>query len=203
VTAVDLDPVLLAMGEACFGTAGGRLAWIEADLTREDWPAALPETPADAAVSTTAIHWLPPGRIVTLYRTLARVIRPGGLLLNGDTMHFPAQAEHFRKVAAAITDRRRAAHRAQSGAEDWEAYWTALRAVPALGPLFAERDRRFAWRPAEREAAIGSVTPRRAHLETVVPTTLDLHRGALLDAGFREVDVLWQTFDTRVLMAVR
>jgi hypothetical protein len=154
-------------------------------------------------VSTTAIHWLPPGRIVGLYRALAGIIRPGGVLLNGDTLHFPAQAEHFRTVAAAITDRRRAAHRAQPGAQDWDAYWMALRAEPALAPLFVERDRRFAWRPAEREAAIGSTTPRRPHLEAVVPTTLDLHRGALLDAGFREVDVLWQAFDNRVLMAVR
>jgi hypothetical protein len=59
------------------------------------------------------------------------------------------------------------------------------------------------FRPADREAAVGSTAPRRKNLETVVPTTLDLHRAALIDAGFQEVDVLWQSVDNRVLMAVR
>ncbi len=203
VTAVDLDPVLLAMGKACLGTMDGRLTWIEADLNEETWPEALPERPVDAALSTTAIHWLPPGRIVTLYRVLASVIRPGGVLLNGDNMRFPPQAPSFRKLAQTIADQRLAVHRARPSAQDWETYWTALRAEPALAALFAERDRRFDFRPADREAAVGSTTPRRKNLEAVVPTTLDLHRAALIDAGFQEVDVLWQSVDNRVLMAVR
>jgi hypothetical protein len=34
-------------------------------------------------------------------------------------------------------------------------------------------------------------------------THIDLHRAALLDAGFREVDVVWQWLTNRVLLAVR
>ena len=41
---------------------------------------------ADAAVSTTALHWLPEPELRAMYAELATVLRPGGLLLDGD--HF-------------------------------------------------------------------------------------------------------------------
>ena len=38
--AVDLDPVLLSMGQAVLGRMGGRLRWVEADLMRPEWVSA-------------------------------------------------------------------------------------------------------------------------------------------------------------------
>lgn len=35
--AVDMDPVMLALGQGALGTAGGRLRWVDADLTSADW----------------------------------------------------------------------------------------------------------------------------------------------------------------------
>ena len=35
--AVDLDPVMLAIGRGALGTVDGRLRWIEADLASPDW----------------------------------------------------------------------------------------------------------------------------------------------------------------------
>ena len=50
-------------------------------------PAALGlPRPADAAVSTTALHWLTEPGLRAMYAELATVLRPGGLLLDGD--HF-------------------------------------------------------------------------------------------------------------------
>src|SRR3712207_5064717 len=41
--AVDLDPVLLTMGQSALGSADGRLRWVEADLKSSDWLTALGE----------------------------------------------------------------------------------------------------------------------------------------------------------------
>ena len=42
--AVDLDPVLLTMGQSVLGTMGGRLRWVAADLTTPEWITQLGET---------------------------------------------------------------------------------------------------------------------------------------------------------------
>jgi hypothetical protein len=56
----------------------------------------------------------------------------------------------------------------------------------AIADLFAECERRFAWRQSEQHRPIYA-----------------LHEAALRDAGFREVGVIWQRMDNRVLMAIR
>src|SRR5436305_8621532 len=56
--AVDLDPVLLAIGKGALGTYDGRLRWIEADLRQDEWVDQLGPATFNAAVSTTALHWL-------------------------------------------------------------------------------------------------------------------------------------------------
>lgn len=38
VTALDLDPVLLRIGQGVLGDGGGRLRWVQADLRSRDWP---------------------------------------------------------------------------------------------------------------------------------------------------------------------
>ena len=48
VIAVDLDPVLLALGQGALGTMGGRLRWVEADITQEGLAERLHVVPFDA-----------------------------------------------------------------------------------------------------------------------------------------------------------
>src|SRR5436190_6084271 len=84
VVAVDADPVMLALARAAYGDRAG-LRFVPADLRRPGWSGGLGlDRPADAAVSTTALHWLAPQALAELYAELAGVLRPGGLLLNGD-----------------------------------------------------------------------------------------------------------------------
>ena len=52
--AVDLDPVLLALGAGALGTLDGRLRWVDADLCDPTWVAQVGEQQFDAVVSTTA-----------------------------------------------------------------------------------------------------------------------------------------------------
>ena len=85
---VDLDPVLLTMGQVVLGHMGGRLRWVEADLMRPEWVSQLGASQVDAVLSTTALHWLPSEALIRVYRELGQLVRPGGVFLNGDNLTF-------------------------------------------------------------------------------------------------------------------
>jgi SAM-dependent methyltransferase len=184
--AVDLDPVLLTMGQAVLGDMGGRLRWVDADLMTPEWVGKLGESQLDAVLSTTALHWLAPEYLTRVYRDLGQLVRPGGVFLNGDNLKFGPHLPSFQKVAETMKERTRADSFERRGLEDWESWWKALQAEPFLKELFAERERRFGWKASGWHAPI-----------------FDLHVAALQDAGFREVGVIWQNMENRVLMAVR
>lgn len=187
--AVDLDPMLLAMGQAVLGDQGGQLRWVTADLEQEDWVARLGETTFDVVLSTTALHWLPANHLVHLYHELAPLIRPGGLFLNGDHLPFAADLPTFRHLSQAAEERQWVTAFEREGREDWASWWDAVRREPGIAPLMTERDRRFA---------------THTHHDSDAPRpTFRLHVAALRDAGFREVGSVWQRRDDRVLLAVR
>lgn len=184
--AVDLDPVLLAIGQGAIGTMGGRLRWVDADVTAPDWLERLGVSELDAVLSTTALHWLSPVQLARLYHQLGQLVRPGGVLLNGDHMAFPPSLPAFRTVAETFK-RHRWDHAFEAeGLENWEQWWQAVEAEPALAEVVAERRRRFG-----------------ARSKAWINTPLDLQRGALLEAGFTQVDVIWRRLDNHVLMAVK
>ncbi len=103
VIAVDIDPVMLAIGRGAIGTVDGRLRWIEADLESPGWLQALGDTRVDAALSSTALHWLWPEPLARLYRKLGRVLPPGGVFLNGDHMAFDPALPTFARLSGRIT----------------------------------------------------------------------------------------------------
>ncbi len=99
VVGVDADPLLLTLGQIAWPDRAG-LRFAEQDLRAEGWSVALGlDRQADAAVSTTALHWLPPPALAAMYAELGTVLRPGGLLLNGD--HF-AEDEATAPVLARL-----------------------------------------------------------------------------------------------------
>lgn len=183
--AVDLDPVLLAIGRGALGDMNGRLRWVEADLMSDDWVQRLGDMQVDAVLTTTALHWLPSDRLVQVYRQLGQLVRPGGVFLNGDVMPFPPHLKTFGLLAKTVQARQEKYAFERRGGEDWESWWKALSKEAALKELFEERQRRFGSRHTEFEP------------------TLDLHEAGLRDAGFHEVSVIWQRLDDRVLLAVR
>src|SRR5215831_19705286 len=50
--AIDLDPVLLAIGRGALGTVDSRLRWVAADLAAQEWLDALGTTQVDAVLSS-------------------------------------------------------------------------------------------------------------------------------------------------------
>lgn len=181
IVAVDADPVLLSIGRASAG-ADGRITFLDADL-RGDWLAQVPVGPYDAAVSTTALHWLRLEQLLPFYTRLAEVLRPGGVFLNGDRFDF----DHDQKAIA------RTATMAQpewppvpEGAEDWDAWWAAVEADRTFGAEVAQRRARGHEHPHDHQRH-----------------TYEFHRATLLAAGFAEVGTVWQRLVNRVLVAVR
>lgn len=108
------------------------------------------------------------------------------LVLNGDHFEFAPHMPAFRKLAEATQERIDANATRQPAVEDWHTWWERLAREPGMSQLFAERERRFIDRSHTGEHILA-----------------ELHEAALRDAGFREVGVIWQHMDNRVVLGVR
>ena len=185
--AVDLDPVLLAIGRGALGTFDGRLRWVAADIASADWLDAVAVTRVDAVLTTTALHWIEPEPLVRLYCDLAALLNPGGLLLNGDHLAFGPTLPTFARLSQSAldhqwTDAAFSARRIET-AEQW---WDSLASEPAFTSLLAERTAAFAGKQRQDS-----------------PPGFDFHTAAIRDAGFQEVGTIWQVLSDRVTLAVR
>jgi SAM-dependent methyltransferase len=188
VVAIDTDPVLLALGRAAYGHRDG-LRFADQDLRVQGWGRLLGlDRPADAAVSTTALHWLTPDALPAMYSELAALLRPGGLLLNGDHLQVDkTQAPTLARLDRVLVERAEHRGNPDGQGEDWKGWWEAVTAEPVLAAQAAERGRR---RLVEDHHGSESVL-------------LATHVGALRAAGFAEIGSLWQHGENRLLCAVR
>lgn len=183
--ALDVDPVLLAVGQGALGDQDGRLRWVRADLREPSWPAeAGPTGTFDAVLSSTALHWLSPADLAGVYRSAAGLLRPGGVLINADYLPFPA-GSRLRAASEAIDERRQQAALG-AGADSWADWWAAVEQRPELAEALAER--RKLWPEGTRDWTGASP---------------EFQRAALIEAGFTEVGVIWQDLEERVLVALR
>src|SRR5690349_10127012 len=82
-TLLDVDPVLLSIARASLDE---RTAVVTADLRDPGWAGALPHHDYDAVLTATALHWLQPARLATLYGEIREILRPGGVFINADHM---------------------------------------------------------------------------------------------------------------------
>lgn len=187
VVAVDTDPLLLALGRAGYGDRAG-LRFADLDLRTPGWAGELGlDRPADAAVSTTALHWLRGPALRAMYAELATVLRPGGLLLNGDHLQEDeAASPTLARLGRVLIEREEARRFPDGHAEEWKDWWEAATSDPALAGPAAERTRR---RLSEDHHGSESVL-------------LAEHTGALGAAGFTEIGIIWQRGDNRLLCAV-
>jgi len=188
VVAVDYDPVTRRIGQGALGRMGGRLTWVDAKLGAPGWVDRLPPGSFDAALSTTALHWLTPRGLRSLYRDLGRRLRRGGIFLNGDYLPWGPTGRSLDRLADRMWKLRvREWRRGKPGGEwgAWEKWWESVEKMPALRPEFEERKRRAAGHPKHTDLS------------------LRFHENALKRAGFRDVAVLSQDLGSRVLYARR
>jgi SAM-dependent methyltransferase len=187
VVAIDADPVLLTLGQGAAAARPG-LRFVDQNLRAAGWTAALGlDRPADAAVSTTALHWLPEPELAAMYAELSTVLRPGGVLLNGDHLEEDeAVAPTLARLGSALIEAEEQRCFPDGHPENWADWWTAVLADPDLATAVAARESRH-----YSSDHHGSES-----------RWLHTHVAALRSAGFAEIGTLWQRGSNRLLCAV-
>lgn len=182
IVAVDRDPLLLELARTHHADAA---RYVDVVIGEAGWTYALHlDRPLDAAVSTTALHYLSPDALHRTYRQLAALLRPGGVLVNGD--HFPHDDTELAALAECVGSRH--AERGHALAhEDWDSWWTAVAQDPELTDLLAERRR--------REPVTGTDSAARL--------SVCAHERLLRQAGFSHVGAVWQYGESHVVVAIR
>jgi SAM-dependent methyltransferase len=179
IVGLDQDPVLLALARGAHPDE--TIRFLDIDLATPGWSAGLGlEGPVDAVVSTTALHWIPEDKLPGVYAEVAALLRPGGVLVNGDNLYDEQPA--VARIAAAVLDAR-AERVGVTDNEDWTSWWAAVTAEPGLAEAIAERELRGA-RGGITEFSVGK------------------HAELLRAAGFTEVGTVWQSGNDVVLVAV-
>ena len=138
-------------------------------------------------VSSTALHWLQPAALVDVYRALPRLLRAGGIVLNGD--HLSYDERHESTLARIARDDDHVTQQAafMGAADTWDEWWQAVTEIP-----------RYADALRRRESAWGE------DLHQAPPkVTLGFHLELLRSAGFAETGTVWQYLDDHVLYAIR
>jgi SAM-dependent methyltransferase len=186
VVATDFDPVLLKIGRESSKQYGRRITWVDADIGAADWASHLPNRTFDAVVSSTAIHWLDGVRLRRLYEDLPKILRSGGVFLNGDVLPWGENEKTLRRIAEKLRYARHGTLEVEFA--PWHQWWEELeRGQKSLGPAFRQRKERFASSPAS---------------EGMLP--VEFHMRLLRSAGFSEVGTIWQDLlEDRVLAAIR
>jgi trans-aconitate methyltransferase len=182
VTMVDLDPVLLAIATA---SLTGRASIITADLAKASWRALLPHQEYDAALTATALHWLPADRLTALYAEIHGLLRPGGILVNADHMPDDGLPGLTKRLSSRASSHRNGRH-AAGATLSWQEWWDRVAADPSLAPLAAQR---------------ASTYPTGHAAEWNPPVSW--HLDALRSAGYAEVGILWRGKADAAVAAVR
>jgi len=181
VIGVDADALALALARSERSPVSTRIEWIENDLRSVPWSALREEHgPFDVVFSAASIHWLSRAEAGALYRSLAAVMREGGLLMLAD--YFDVGGALGRAVRA----RREAADRRRWISEIWQDWYAAAERKKAFAGLLARREAAFARLPRHAE-----YLPAENHIE------------ALVANGFSEAGIYWRHLDDTVVAAVR
>lgn len=183
-TAVDYDPVLLTIARAMGKNFGDRLRFIEGDLRKDAWIKSLQNIKFDVSMSTTALHWLTAEDLRALYSNIYEVLQNDGIFMNGDHMISNTRNQRIIERVSEANRARSERNFLKTGAPDWDKWWSMVRSMNAFNSLMEERSRRYS-NPDNHNQMV----------------TLEKHIEFLESAGFKDVDVVWQYGNDRILVA--
>lgn len=183
ITAVDKDPVLLAIARDTVGL-DPRVTVLDADLTEEGWADDLDLGSVDAVVSSTALHWLHPADLTRLYLVLAEGLPEGAVFMDADHLGYDPISNPTLADVARRDDELTQSRTLADGADSWDVWWEAAESRPEYADAVVERQRRWAGKQAP--------PPK---------VTLGFHLEALRSAGFTETGTVWQHLDDYVVFA--
>lgn len=162
---VDQSEAFLALAERKLERFAHRAVCLQSHL-QDNWLSQLPEQPA-AIVSMSAIHHLDAAEKQTLYRRFYEALAPSGVLLNGDEVRPPADADYRRLLEA------------------WTAQMQHGLDTGLITPLFRDALDRFRERNLTRFGQ-----PKQSGDDC--PETSDTQLAYLREAGFAIADCPWQ-----------
>lgn len=185
VVGVDSDPLLLGLAAGAYGDRPG-LRLVDADIRDAGWvrQAAL-DRPADAVVSTTALHWLYEDELARVYHDIAGLLRPGGVHVDGDHIYEGPTRPSFDGLLRRVKERRAERVGVEQDSNAWKRWWDEVQAAPELADLLTERSRRA----LDHNGSSDAYHDERLRY--------------LTEAGFTEAGTVWQSGDDRVLVALR
>ncbi len=184
VVALDTDPALVQIGRRGLRRFQGRLTWVLSDLRKMNWWSDLGRRSFDAVVSSLALNWLEEDELSRVYLGAQRLLRPGGILVNGDfipsniisPIHPRETNQHPAARRATVGDPRVEAFKPR-----WEAWWGELERTPAMRTALRLRKHRMP----------GPIPPGRSW-GPKVPVTLAAHKRALRETGFGQPSLVWR-----------
>ncbi|MEU7766558.1 class I SAM-dependent methyltransferase [Nocardia sp. NPDC049190] len=180
--AVDMDPTLLAIARGSFD-GDARITFVTADLSEPGWMERLPDETFDAVLTATALHWMKCEALARLYSDLAKLVRPGGVLVNAD--HMPEPENPMLKAIDEVIQTRHQRRARAMGAQDWEQWWAAVALDPGLADEYAASRAIFEKHSGGEERPIG------------------WHCVRLQEAGFLETGVAWRSINDALVVAIR
>lgn len=185
--AVDQSRLLPLIGQRAFPPrVSRRLTWVTADLTDPAWVRALPPGRFDAVVSTTTLHWLPVRHLRSVLRASHRLLREGGLLVDGDWVPLSRRRQGLTKIIDGAVAQEM--ERAQDPRRplSWKLFWDEMDREPSLARTHEEIRRQIRGR---RHGGYNYSEAQRLR--------------SLRQAGFSEAEVAWRLYNTVVLLGRR
>lgn len=180
VVAVDLNPILLAMGRHVAKEASHAIEFAEADFRDTEWWKPYRNS-FDLVMSATTLHWLSESSLHTTYRCIFDALNPGGRFLNSD--HFASDVAETTEYYRQLTSVRQEEKMKASGADSWGQYWEELTIGLADAGISFPDAAPDAWEGTD------DGLPKRFHYE------------ALCELGFDEIEFIWQDLGDGILSA--
>lgn len=128
-TGVDGSPAMLEVARQRLARYQKRVQYIEADLTRPDWPPILPNQPCDLVVSGYAVHHVDDAAKRRIYEAVFDILKPGGIFIHAE--HVASLSSRGEELFERAYATRLAAFRQEKGrSSDIEAVYDELSRRP-------------------------------------------------------------------------
>ncbi len=178
IIGVDLDPILLVIGEQIARSTSDRIRFMRADLRDAAWWSDYHST-FDLILSATTLHWLNAEHLTEIFRHAFTSLKPGGWFLNSDHAA-SADPETQTRYNQVLEEHRRQAF-ASTHAERWDEYWEQLKREFSQVDLPSFADTAPYWE--------GSEDGQPVHF----------HLTQLRQCGFERVEAYWQDHGEAVI----
>ena len=186
VIAMDHNPAQTKIGQLALAHFGTRSQWVTFDLRKPGWDEHLPVRRMDAVVTSQTFHDIDSGRLREVCCTLGARLWPKGVLLNSDWLPWDRSRSRLGRLHERVDEIRKEDGRQPDRLHfhrEFMKWWDTARDIRSL------------------QDTLKSVDPLAYDKKATRVTTIEAHMETLHNAGFRDVGVVWQSGESRVVFA--